>query len=274
MRFTVEILSGLCNVLKSFVTAISIDKTNILPLVNHRFDADFSKIFDDSLICHGPHEFGKSFISARFLILKSEEMEQADLINDAKILGDHPNIDNKSIAHLFSKITIDWFFDRILISDKVFNRIQSGIKKIKWKNEVLSEVNKVSKNFIYPLLTIHLRTWTHMHDPPNISQINDGVTRNYNFNTYKNAIDRFLPRAKTIFITSDNDSVLPKYLEYLKNYNVITYSKPKDITELQYSAAIVLLGAKSNMLVCSRLSTFSECMWWFGECKAETIAVF
>ena len=113
-----------------------------------------------------------------------------------------------------------------------------------------------------------------MSDPPNINQLNEGIIRNYNFDTYKNAIDKFLPKAKTIFITSDNDSVLPKYLEYLKNYNVITYAKPKDISELQYSAAIVLLGAKSNMLVCSRLSTFSECMWWFGECKAETIAVF
>jgi len=276
MKFTVQIESGLCNVLKSLVTALSIGQTNILPRVNHRFDADYREILDDSLICHGPHEFNESVISARFLILKTEETEQPDLINDAKVLGLKPDIlASENVINLFSKdLTIDWFYDRSLICDKVYNRIQSGFKKIKWKNEVLSEVDRVSKQFEYPLLTIQIRTWTHKFDPPNCTQIRDGVIRDYNFETYKNAIDKFLPKAKTIFLTSDSDSVLPEYFEYLKNYNVITYIKPDHVTQMQYSAATMLLGAKSDMLVCSRLSTFAECMWWFGECKAETIPVF
>jgi hypothetical protein len=275
MKFTVQIESGLCNFLKSFITALSIAETNILPRVNHWFDADCREIFDDSLICHGPHEFGESFISARFLILKSEESEQPDLINDAKVLGRKPDITNENIAHLFSEnLTIDWFYDRSLICDKVYKRIQTGIEKIKWKNEVLSEVDRVSKQFEYPLLTIQIRTWTHKFDPPNCTQIRDGVIRDYNFETYKNAIDKFLPKAKTIFLTSDKDGVLPEYFDYLKDYNVITYIKPNHITQMQYSAATMLLGAKSDMLVCSRLSTFAECMWWFGGCKADTIPVF
>jgi len=297
MKFTVQIESGLCNFLKSFVTALSIGETNILPRVNDfliryspyefgesfvlptvrywfEFVADCREIFDDSLICHGPHEFGESVISARLLILKSEETEQPDLINDAKVLGDHPNIVNKKLAYLFSTHSIDWFFDRNLICDTVYNRIQSGIKKIKWKNEVLSEVDRVSKQFEYPLLTIQIRTWKHELDPPNCTQIRDGVIRDYNFETYKNAIDKFLPKAKTIFLTCDKDSVLPEYFDYLKDYNVVTYIKPDHITQMQYSAATMLLGAKSDMLVCSRLSTFAECMWWFGGCKAETIPVF
>lgn len=275
MKFTVQIESGLCNFLKSFVTALSIGETNILPRVNHWFDADCREIFDDSLICHGPHEFGESFISARFLILKSEESEQPDLINDAKVLGRKPDIINENIAHLFSEnLTIDWFYDRSLICDKVYKRIQTGIEKIIWKNEVLSEVDRVSKQFEYPLLTIQIRTWTHKFDPPNCTQIRDGVIRDYNFETYKNAIDKFLPKAKTIFLTCDKDSVLPEYFDYLKDYNVVTYIKPDHITQMQYSAATMLLGAKSDMLVCSRLSTFAECMWWFGGCKAETIPVF
>jgi hypothetical protein len=275
MKFTVQIESGLCNFLKSFVTALSIGETNILPRINHWFDADCREIFDDSLICHGSHEFGESFISARFLILKSEESEQPDLINDAKVLGRKPDIINQNIAHLFSEnLTIDWFYDRSLICDKVYNRIQTGIKKIKWKNEVLSEVDRVSKQFEYPLLTIQIRTWKHKFDPPNCTEIRDGVIRDYNFETYKNAIDKFLPKAKTIFLTCDKDSVLPEYFDYLKDYNVITYIKPDHITQMQYSAATMLLGAKSDMLVCSRLSTFAECMWWFGGCKADTIPVF
>ena len=277
MKFTVEIKSGLCNVLKSFVTAISISETNILPRFDIHFDADYREILDDSLICHGSHEFGDSFVSARLLILKSEENEQADLINDAKALGDHPNIANKSLSHIFSTHSIDWFYDRSLISDNVYNRIQNGVSKIKWRDEVLSEVERVSANFEYPLLSIQIRTWTHQFDPPNCTSIRDGVIRDYNFETYKNAIDQFLNSKtppKTIFLTADVDSVLPQYLEYLKDYNVITYTKPEHVTQMQYSAASMLLGSKSDMLVCNRLSTFAECMWWFGGCKANTIPVF
>ena len=279
MKFTVQIESGLCNVLKSFVTALSIGDANILPIVNHRFDADYREILDDSLICHGPHEFGESVVSARLLILKSEEGEQPDLINDAKALGDHPNIANKSLAYLFSTHSIDWFFDRNLICDLVYNRIQTGIKKIKWKNEVLSEVERVSKEFEYPLLTIQVRTWTHKFDPRNCTQIRDGVIRDYNFETYKNAIDIFLNSEippKTIFLTSDVDGVIPEYLDYLKNHNVkvVTYTQPENVTQMQYSAASMLIAAKCDMLVCCRLSSFAECMWWFGGCKANAIPVF
>jgi hypothetical protein len=277
MRFTVEIKSGLCNVLKSFVTALSIGETNILPRFDIHFDADYREILDDSLICHGSNEFGDSFVSARLLILKSEELEQPDLINDAKALGDHPNIANKSLSHLFSTHSIDWFYDRNLIADSVYNRIQNGISKIKWRNEVLSEVERVSENFEYPLLSIQIRTWKHQFDPPNCTSIRDGVIRDYNFETYKNAIDQFLNSEtppKTIFLTADIDAVLPEYLEYLKDYKVVVYTQPEHVTQMQYSAASMLIASKCDMLVCNRLSTFSECIWWFGECKATTIPVF
>jgi hypothetical protein len=282
MRFTVEILSGLCNVLKSFVTALSmteVGNTNILPRFDAHFDANYNEILDDSLICHGPHEFGQSFVSARLLILKSEESEQQDLINDAKSLGDHPNIANKSLSYLFSPHSIDWFYDRNLISNKVYERIQIGINRIKWRDEVLSEVNRISKDFEYPLLTVQIRTWTHKFDPPNCTNIRDGVIRDYNFEEYKNAIGKFIQSEnppKTIFLTSDSDDILPTYLDYFKDYdvNVVTYTQPENVTQMQFSAASMLIGSKCDMLVCNRLSTFAECIWWFGECKAKTIPVF
>jgi len=274
MKFTVEILSGLCNVLKSLITALSIGETNILPRLNAHFDADYREILDDSLICHGTNEFGESFISARLLILSSEESEQPDLINDGKVLGDHPNIANKKLSYLFSTHSIDWFYERNLICDKVFNRIMNGIEKIKWREEVLNEVKNITSQFEYPLLTIQISTWTHKFDPPNTTSIRDGVIRDYNFETYKNAIDKFLPDVKSIFLTSDNDNVLPEYLEYLKEYNVISYAQPSHISQLQYSAATMLIASHCNMLVCCRLSTYAECIWWFSGCKAKVIPVF
>jgi hypothetical protein len=276
MKCTVEVRSGLCNVLKSFVTALSVGEANVLPNLQIHFDADHREILDDSLICHGPDEFGESFISARLLILKSEEEEQPNLINDGSVLGRKPDIVNEKLAPLFSKNTIDWFYDRKLISDKVYNRIQSGIEKVKWRPEVLSEVERVSKDFEGPVLGVQIRTWTHQTDPPNCTSIRDGVIRDYNFETYRKAIAEFLPKAKTVFLTSDREDVLQEYIDYLKDYDVkvITYVQPPHVTQLQYSAATMLIGSKCDMLVCSRLSTFSECMWWFGGCRADVIPVF
>ena len=276
MKYTVEILTGLGNVLKSFVTALSIGESNILPNFRARFDADYRQILDDSLICHKPEQFGTSFITARFLILKSEEEDQPDLVNDAKVWGDHPNIANKQLAPLFSTHSIDWFYDRNLISDKVYNRIQSGISKVRWKPEILSEVERVSKDFEGTVLGVQIRTWGHQWDPANCINIQDGVPRGYNFETYRKAIDKFLPNAKTVFITADREDVLQEYVDYLKDYDVkvVTYPQPSNISHLQHSAASMLLGAKSDMLVCSRLSTFAECMWWFGGCKAEVSPLF
>jgi len=273
--YTIEILSGLCNVLKALATALSIDeKANILPRLNAHFDADYREILEDYQICHNSSEFGISFVTARWLILADENDEQSDLINDAKALGDHPNIRNKSLVPLFSKKTIDWFYNRSLICDRVFNRIIKGIERIKFLPVVQNEVARITEQFTGPILAIQIRTWRHKFDPPNCLQIRDGVIRDYNFQTYKEAIDKFLPKCRTIFLTSDNDSVLPEFKEYLKDYNVISYNQPENITPLQYSTATMLIGSKCDMLVCSRLTTFAKCMWWFGKYKAEVIAVF
>jgi len=276
VNFTVEVRSGLCNVLKSFATALSIGKANVLPNLHIHFDADYREILDDSLICHGPHELGASFISARLLILKSEEKDQTDLINDAKVLGSHPDIVNKKLAPLFSTHTIDWFYDRKLICDKVYNRIQSGIQKIKWRPEVSAEVNRVSKEFEGPTLAVQIRTWSHPFDPPNCTSIRDGVVRDYNFETYKKAIDKFIPKAKTVFLTADREDVLKEYVNHLSKYDIkiVTYAQPIGVTQMQYSAATMLAASKCSMVVGSRLSTFLECIWWFGECRANVIPVF
>jgi hypothetical protein len=277
MKFTIEIKSGFCNVLKSFVTALSISETNLIPSKRLHFDADWSKIIDNSLICHNKQEMYESFISARFLILKEEEYYQKDLINDTKIWGSDLNgginILNKNLIHLFSKHTIDWFFDRNLICDKVFNRIQSGINKVIWKTHIIEEVKKITSKFSGRTLTVQIRTWTHESDPKNIFQINDGVRRYYSFKEYTNAIDKCLFKTDTIFLTADNQNVISDYLNYLKGYNIIQYTRPNHLSELEYSAVTMLVGSAADMLICNRLSTYAECMWWFGGCKSLVIPV-
>lgn len=281
MKFTVECRSGFCNSLKALVSALSIDNTitNILPNKAWWHGAAWDELLDDSLICHNSSEFGESFISARFLILKEEETEQPILYNDARNCGCHPNITNSKLKYLFSTHSICiGFFDRSLICDKVFNRIQLGIQKVKWNNIILNEFNKIKAQLLGqgPLLTIQIRTWQSKQagDRPDLLTYNDGVQRKYSFELYKNEIDKFLPKAKVIFLTIDREDLLPEYIDYLKDYNVVTYLKnDTNLTSLQHSAVTMLLGSLSDMLVCSRLSTFAECMWWFGQCKADVLPV-
>jgi hypothetical protein len=282
MKFTVEVRSGFCNTLKSLVTALSIEKnSNIKPLKNAWWPdgAAWDNLLDDKLICHNDSEFGESFITARFLILKEEHDIQPTLYNDAWHCGGHPDIMGGKLQHLFSDHSICiGFFDRSLICDKVFNRIQLGIKRIKWHDEIINEFNRVKSQLIdsKPILTIQIRTWQNKQggDADNLLELNTDVQRKYSFELYKSEIDKFLSKDKTIFLTIDREDLLPQYINYLEGCKIVTYYKNEsNLTSLQHSAVTMLLGSLSDFLVCSRLSTFGECMWWFGGCKAKVLPV-
>jgi len=276
MMFTIEILSGFCNVLKSFVTALSIGPTNIRCRNDVHHPTDYSEVLKDEHICHGPHEYGQPFTSCRFLILADEGNEQQDLINEFNRTNkiDLPG-ENPKLKYLFAEKTIDWFYDRSLICDRVYNRIMSGIDKIKWHPVVLHEVEKLQYQFTHPVLSVNIRTWTHKYDPPNLtSRTDEPGRRMYNFETYKTAIESFLPDCKTILLSADNENVLPEYTKFLEGYNVIIYRQAPGISDLRFAAINMLASSKCDYLVCSRLSTFSECIWWFSRCQQKVIPVF
>lgn len=286
MDFTIEVRSGFCNVLKSLITALSISEmTNVLPNPNAWWPdgARWDMLLDNELICRNKHNMGESFISARFLILKNEELEQQHIKSDTNAWGsdlhEGINIVNPKLVKMFTNHMIDWSFDRNLISDNVFNRIQLGIKRVKWNSEIINEFNRMKSKLITnhgKLLTIQIRTWQSKDagDRNDLLKYNDGVLRKYTFELYKNEIDKFLPKSSKIFLTIDREDLLPQYIEYLKYYDVVTYLKSDtNLSSLQHSAVTMLLGSLCDLLVCSRISTFGECIWWFGGCKAEVNCV-
>lgn len=299
MNFTVEVKSGFCNTLKALVSALSIgEHVNILPLQAAWWPdgANWELLLDNDLICDSIQPGYESWVSARWLILKTEEPIQQTIESDTNAWGrtSEPipghagahlgiNITNANLLHLFSDHLIDWSFDRSLICDEVFNRIQRGIQKIKWNNTIINEFNRIKTKLGLDdnnsLLTIQIRTWqsSNAGDIPNLLEINDGALRKYSFELYKNEIDKLLHKATTVFVTIDREDMLSQYVDYIRSHNVkvVTYcqSDSPDMTTLQHSAITVLLGSLSKYLVCSRLSTFSECMWWFGKCEAEVCPV-
>jgi hypothetical protein len=264
--FTVEPFSGLCNTLKTFITFSSVGKTNIKCRTEWESKyvcqpKDFGSILDQRHICKTDAEYGIQVTGWRFLILETED-EQMNLKNElpgeSSVFGDIK----------FSSKTIDNFYDRFLISDKVFNRIMTSIDTICWKPEILSEVEQFEKEIVHPALTINIRTWKNKYDTL------APLPRPYDFETYKNAIQMVLPNCKTIVLSTDNDDVLPQYLDLLKSHNVIVYKQKEGMNDLQCAAINMLLSSKCDYMICSRLSTYAECIWWFSRCKQKVIPLF
>ena len=273
--FTMEPASGFCNNLKAFITASSIGDTNIQcrPWNAGEQPKNYGEIFNAKHLCHSKEEYGYPYSSCRFRILE-EEGDQQQLTNelwlwDPLVL----NIQGKEVR--FANKTIDWFYDRALLSDKVYSRIMRSIDAISWQPNVILEVERVRQTLVHPVLAVSIRTWASKYDPPNLTTSNDEpCKRVYNFEAYKNAIETFLPDCKTVILSTDNEEVIPEYLELLKNHKVILYKQLPEFTELQYAAIKLLLCAKADYLVCSRLSTYAECIWWFSRCRQKVIPLF
>jgi hypothetical protein len=267
--------AGIGNTLKGFISALSIcDDVDVKIQCNiNSILGDFSKIIDEKFIVQNDDDLKKRdiFSSCRFLIKKEEEEYQFDLSNEYSCYTAVDLSYDKKYWYLFSqKVMIDWYFERKLIHDKVFERIQNGIKKIIWKQEIMDEVDKTCQQIQFPALGVSIRTWNAQHSGDR------GCTRPYNKEEYmkkmQNIIDNYA--INTIFMSYDNHNVIESYDSFLKDYKVITYVPTDDIDLLQIAIIKILILSKCEYFVCNRISTFAELVFWFGECKQIVQTVF
>ena len=140
-----------------------------------------------------------------------------------------------------------------------------AIAQIKFKPIIYQELNKYNIDF-NTSLGISVRTWKASHEY--------NINRKYSFDIYKNAINLALeqnPSIKTVVLSLDNEAVEPEYMELLNSYarlNVIIY-RETNINHLQYVIIKMLLLSKCGYFICNRISTFSELVFWFSECKQK-----
>jgi hypothetical protein len=110
------------------------------------------------------------------------------------------------------------------------------------------------------VLGVSVRTWKSPHEY--------NVDRPYNKLDYINAINE--NKSETLFISFDN---LDEEKEY-SQFTYITYKKPAHITFLQYSCIKMLILSNCNTLICNRISTFSEMIYWISRCKQKVIPLY
>jgi hypothetical protein len=261
--------AGIGNTLKGFISAFGISNDVKIVCNPHTLLGNYDTVFENELI--GTTENRQHFSSCRFLVLKEEENIQMDLPNEYSKYNEI-DLRDKSLWDLFSKkVMIDWYFDRTLICDKVFNRIQGHIEKLRWNSIILNEVNNFVQNMKFPALAISIRTWKANH-PGDI-----GCKRPYDPNIYINVIKNVLENnsdIQNIFISYDNLKAEVNYRGFLQNYNTFVYNKPDYINPLQYDIINILILSKCQYYICNRHSTFGELVFWFSKCSQKVFTVY
>jgi hypothetical protein len=260
--------AGIGNTLKGFISGLTVNPNTKIECNPRYILGNFDTVLDEKYILT---EIDKQtnviepFSSCRWLILKKEEDIQRDLPYEYSNYN-AVDLNNPKYTHIFTpKVTIDHYYDRTLIHDDVYFRFMKVIQSLVFKPTIYNEINKYNIDF-EKTLGISVRTWTASHEY--------NINRKYSFEIYKNAINDVLaknPSINTILISLDNEIVESEYRELLKNYpNIIIY-RETNVNHLQYVIIKMLLLSKCGYFICNRISTFSELVFWFSECKQKVI---
>lgn len=208
--------------------------------------------------------------TSRLLVLSEEDNEQKHIFMNEN--NEVNGCGNLKYNYLYSfKCLIDYNYDNNKVCEKVRNRILNTIHNI----EFLPIINeKVEKNVLLfnnkKILGISVRTWKCFHEK--------GIQRQYNSTEYKNKIKELIKNKHIdgFVISFDNHNVEIEYMDFLSNYDLPIWilRKTDDMNELQHCVIKMLTLSKCNYFIGNRISTFSELVYWFSDCKIECHNVF
>jgi len=245
---------GLGNTLKTFISWLSINKNTKIKSNDQWIAGDYDSILKN----YKSTETGSSFYFGwRFFILNEEP--QQNILNEFSD-EKYENCEN----FISNKTFIDFCYDRKNICDQVYNRIINTIRSIKWNDSILSEVEKfkISPN----TLGISVRTCKSIHE--------SGVDRKYNKQDYFDAINSFYGKVDNLIISFDNLSEEKEYLPILSKFNYTVFRQSENMTFLQYSTIKLLVLSKCDHFIGSRISTFTELVYWFSGMSQNIITLF
>jgi hypothetical protein len=286
VRFVVRktACDGIGNVLKCFITGLSANpNTQIECNPNYIFGnydtvLDRKHIFQEGSLQdeqNGAKMKNEYIYTSRLLVLAEEESHQSHIFSDEN--QEYNGTGNMAYNFLYSpNVLIDYNYDPDRICDKVKQRIISVIQAIQFSMLIHDRVYRNTSLMVSggKRLGISIRTWRSFHE--------HGIERPYNFETYANKILEVLnevPDIQTIVLSLDNHSVEKQYLDLVEQFGKRVVVLRRDdgdicINPLQHSVIKMLTLARCEYLICNRISTFSELVFWFGGCKAKVFPLF
>lgn len=265
---------GIGNVLKNLITALSINDDTVIQCYPDYIYGHYDTVLDAKFIYDPAKPTTKEqvrFNTCRLMLLYYEDAYQADLPNEEMTIDPpHPQLFH---WYFSNSRRIDWYYDPSLVDARVRSRIIDSIRKIVFLPIIYEAVAKWTVLFQGPTLGISIRTWTAAHEGV--------IPRAYSFEVYRNRIAGVMrdhPEIQTIVVSVDNPSVLGQYMSELATAyprcSFVVLQKPAELNPIQYAVTKALTLAKCTHFIGNRISTFSELVYWFGECKPIVHTVF
>lgn len=163
--------------------------------------------------------------------------------------------------------TIDLLYDNT--PDYFVEKYQKIFSKLNINPEITHRVNEFSKDWS-DVIGLHVRSWY------------CGRRSWHDSSLFETEIDKCNPESK-IFLCSDNSDIAnhfkQKYGERVLQYPQNLYNTPHltesghnhDVSDNMNAFTDMLLLSKCPTIIGTFGSSFTECAWWFGGCKAKVI---
>jgi len=264
------ICDGIGNVIKSYITAYSVNNNSKIDCNPDYSLGVYDTVIDDCHIYHETSDIKPNYMyTSRLLVLPEEEEEQSHIFSEENY--EVNGCGNLDFNYLYSfRRLIDYNYDPARICQRVKNRILKTIEKIHFLPFVENKVLEKNIQESNDILAISIRTWKCFHEK--------NIHRKYDSETYKETIKQVVltENPESILISFDNHDYEEEYMSFLKDFNIpiTVLRKDADTNELQHAFIKMLSLSKCRYYIGNRISTFSELVWWFSECKIKVYPLF
>ena len=262
LALTAPLVDGIGNVVNGLVSGLAIDPETTITCNPEYSLGVYDTVFAPRHIYSGGP--ATPFGTFRLLVLKSEEADQVHTeteFHDIQTCGQSAFSD---------RVAIDMNYDPSRLSEAVRTRLCRTFQSLEFLPCIPAWVEAEVQSFSpATTLGVTVRTWTASHETNN--------RRPYSAEGYKQAIRRELtPEITHVVLSVDNPVHTAEYLEVLKTVpvTVVLLERRPGQNELQHAFVKALTLSRCAVVIGSRISTFTELVYWFGSCTPRIVPLF
>lgn len=259
---TMPRVDGIGNVVNGLVSGLAIDPETKITCNRDYSLGVYHTVFHPRYIYTGGP--ATPFGTFRLLVLKSEEADQVHTETEFK------DIQTCGQSAFSDQVAIDMNYDPTRLSGAVKTRLCRTFQSLEFLPCIPAWVKAETRHFRpETTLGVTVRTWTASHET--------NIQRPYSAAVYKEAIARELtPAISHVVLSVDNDAHLDEYLAFLKAFPVTVHvlAHREGQNELQHAFVKALTLSACAVVIGSRMSTFTELVFWFGGCKPRIVPLF
>lgn len=253
---------GIGNVCKGWLTALAVDPTATVQ-ANPAFSlAAYQTVLHPKHLWQGDSRV--PLYTCRLRVLVREHEGQQHLPTEhADYAWHQPELDA-----LYSPNLIDWHYDRDALSLDVMDRVHRSLDGIELLPNITDRVAGLVGQVQGRSLGLAIRTWKAAHE--------QGVQRPYSERVWLDAIQAELQDVETVVVCADRLDTLEAYCGFLAHWPVRLVVPASVSVDNPTQAAFIQMAtlAACDVLIGSRISTFTELAWWWGRNRARVVALF